>query len=315
MEGRRQGRDLRPSPYALWGGVAVAVASFAVSKPCAADPLTKQMCLTASDKAQQLRLEGKLRGAREQLLLCSHSECPGLVRQDCAQWMNEVITALPSVVIGARDWQGHDVFAVKVSIDGTVIADKLDGKPIEVDPGVHSFTYASDAAPAPLEEQVLVRQGEKNRSLTVTFPAPPNAQPPPPPQPLPPSSVSPSAPEPPPLGPEVSQGPSALAWVFGGLGVAALGGALYADLSANTDVNNLRTSCSPNCSTSSVDNVRTRYTVAAILLGVGIASAGIATYFFIARPAAPASEHKHASIDIDFAPSHGGGTALVSGAF
>jgi hypothetical protein len=291
-------------------GLAVACASVAMGTPCRAQSITKQMCLTASDKAQQLRLEGKLRGAREQLLVCARNECPGLVRTDCTQWMNEVITALPSVVIGARDWQGHDVFTVRVSIDGAVVADKLDGKPIELDPGAHSFKYTSDATPAPVEERVLVREGEKNRSLTVTFPAPPGAQTV---TPSPPPTVV--GPEQPPDHSTHRGAPSPLAWVFGGLGLGLLGGALYTDISTNNDVRSLQTSCgvTSSCSASAVSNVKTRYTVAAVLLGVGLASAGVATYFFIVRPAAP--EPKRASFSVDFAPSHGGGTALVIGTF
>jgi hypothetical protein len=86
--------------------------AFADGKTTAAEE--KQACLTASDKGQQAKLEGKLRVAREQFIVCSRNECPALVRQDCTQWVTEVMAAIPSVVVGARDWQGHDVFAVKV---------------------------------------------------------------------------------------------------------------------------------------------------------------------------------------------------------
>ena len=146
-----------------------------LSSPGRAQADEKQACLAASDKGQQLKLDGKLRAAKEQLILCARSECPALVRQDCAQWTSEVMAALPSVVIGARDWQGHDVLAVKVVVDGTLLTDTLDGKPLPVDPGVHKFHYEATATGAAVEDQVLVREGEKNRALTVTFPAPPGA--------------------------------------------------------------------------------------------------------------------------------------------
>src|SRR5262249_42485296 len=124
--------------------------------------------VSAYEKAQQLRGEAKLRAARDQLLVCSRPECPALVRQDCSQWMGEVQHALPSVVIAARDGTGHDVLAVRVSIDGVVVTETLDGKPIAVDPGPHKFKYET-AGSAPIEEQVLVREGERNRPLTASF--------------------------------------------------------------------------------------------------------------------------------------------------
>src|SRR6476646_341830 len=72
----------------------------------------KQACLAAFDKAQQLRIDGRLRAARVELALCARNECPTLVRQDCATWLNDVMGSLPSVVVGARDVRGKDLIAV-----------------------------------------------------------------------------------------------------------------------------------------------------------------------------------------------------------
>src|ERR1700733_10632931 len=127
----------------------------------------KQDCIAASEAGQDQKLRGSLRGAREQLLICARDVCPAIVRQDCTQWLTEIIAALPSVVVGARDWKGHDLVDVTVSVDGVVVASKLDGKPIAVDPGVHTFRYESASGTEPVEEHMVIRQGERNRPLTV----------------------------------------------------------------------------------------------------------------------------------------------------
>jgi hypothetical protein len=218
------------------------------------------------------------------------------------------MAALPTVVVGARDWQGHDVLAVKVSVDGVVAQESLDGKPILVDPGVHTFKYESAATPAPVEEKVLVREGEKNRSLTVQFPAPPGAAPP----------GSPGGGDHPQPAHESRGGPSPLAYVFTGVGVLALGGALALDLSGNNDVNNDAKpvgegGCKPNCN---VSPIYAKWYTAGALLGVGVVSLGVATYFFIARPSSTsAPDATHAGISVDFAPSAHGGVGQVVGRF
>jgi hypothetical protein len=274
----------------------------------------KQACLTASDKGQQAKLEGKLRDAREQFLVCSRNECPALVRQDCAQWVTEVMAALPSIVVGARNWQGHDVFAVKVSVDGVVAQESLDGKPIFVDPGAHTFRYES-AAEAPVEEKVLVREGEKNRSLTVQFPAPPGA--------ATTATPGPTGDHSPPPPPEQKGGPSPLAYVFTAVGVAALGTALGLDLSANSEVNSDKTTCAPKCS---VGDIRAKWDGAWVGVGVGVVSLGVATYFFIARPSAAPPEAKRSGslgghpqdpgrLSVEFAPTPHGGVGEVVGRF
>jgi hypothetical protein len=65
------------------------------------------------------------------------------------------------------------------------------------------------------------------------------------------------------------------------LGAAALGSFAFFALTGKSDENDLRDSCSPNCPESDVDSVRTKYLVADISLGVGIASLGAATWLFV----------------------------------
>jgi hypothetical protein len=259
----------------------------------------KRACIAAADQAQTLRMDGKLTAAREQLARCSRDECPKLLRKDCSQWMNEVVAALPSVVVGARDASGQDLVAVRVSIDGQVVAEQLDGKPIPVDPGVHMFRYEPENG-KPIEKKVVVRAGEKNRALTVQLATPtpsgevPKHSPP---------SRTPAADE---------GGAPTLAYVLGGVGIAALGAAAYFDWTASEDVVSLRDTCAPDCEQSQVDSVRNRYTLAGVAAGVGVVSLGIATYLFLSS-STPKSETGRVGLGVSATPR--GGAASVSLAF
>lgn len=228
----------------------------------------KQACVTASEKAQQLRSAGKLGDARDQLNICGRPECPKLVQQDCTQWMSEVLASLPSVVPGAKDCKGRDIVDARLTVDGKVAAEMLDGKAIVIDPGVHTFVFESKGFPA-LKEQVVVKPGEKNRLVSVTFATPGD--------PTAPSNQGTGAP------PDSSSSSSApvAAYVLGGVGLAALGAALYFDLSASGDAHDLRTSCSPNCPPSDVDDVKTKYTIAGVTAGIGgaLLVTGIVLFF------------------------------------
>lgn len=136
-----------------------------------------QACLDASERGQRARAEGKLREARDQFLLCGSETCPAMVRRDCAQWQGEVLATLPSVVLGAKDKAGRDLFDVTVSMDGDPLVHALDGKSIAVDPGPHTFEFERSGWAA-VVQRALVKEGEKSRVIAVTFAdGAPNADP------------------------------------------------------------------------------------------------------------------------------------------
>jgi hypothetical protein len=231
-------RDLRRRLRA--GVLSTLVLGFA--KVAGADE--RQQCINASEKAQQLKNAGRLSDARGELAVCGRESCPKLIQQDCSAWMKEVLEMLPSVVPGAKDKSGRDIVDVKISVDGKVVAERIDGKALAVDPGVHTFRFETKGAPS-LVERVVVRQGEKNRILTVTF-------------------ASGTEPVTTPV-----KSPPIVAYVLGGLGLATLGAALYVDLDANSDARELRETCAPRCEQSRVDDIEDRYVIAGVTAGVG----------------------------------------------
>jgi hypothetical protein len=259
----------------------------------------KQVCARASEDAQQLRSEGRPKEARERLLVCARDTCPGIVRKDCTLWLAEVTAALPSVVVAAKDAQGQDVVSVKVTLDGEPFTDKVDGKAIAVNPGVHTFHFEMEGAP-PVDDKVVIREGEKNRALLVSFKTPTAAPPPTPPTP---------PIEPPPPPPSASHGPPAVTYVFGGLAVVAAGGYAYFGITGKNDVYNLRATCAPNCTDSQKNTASTDLLVANVSFGVGVAALVTAAIVWIAAPgSAPAGK---ASASLDVVPLKGGGGASL----
>jgi hypothetical protein len=184
--------------------------------------------------------------------------------------MTEVEAAMPTVVLAARDARGQDVLGALVSVDGVPIAQGLDGKPLEVDPGVHKFRFES--AGAVVEQVVLVREGEKSRAITATLDRAPAA-------PAAPagSASSPSLASSPPVSPWT--------WAFGGIGVLALGVGAYLELSVNADANGLESTCGHSCSHAQVDPLVLRQRVLGpIAFGIGALSLGLAGYTLLAAP-------------------------------
>ena len=134
---------------------------------------TKDQCVDANTQAQTLRRAGQLGAAREQLVLCGDARCPGVVRDDCAQRLDELERAQPTLVLDVQDASGQDIVTVDVRIDGKPFADRLDGRAIVVDPGEHTFTFSVPGL-GPVTRRLVLKEGEKERRerVVVGEPAP-----------------------------------------------------------------------------------------------------------------------------------------------
>lgn len=157
---------------------AAAVALLAPSRAHAAG-ITKDQCADADQQAQDLRRDGKFSSARSRLQLCSDSACPGIVRDDCVQRLDEIDRAQPTIVFDAKDGEGHDVVAVQVTVDGQPLADKLEGRALRIDPGSHTFTFTIAGKP-PVTETFVLKEGEKERRERIVIGPVPASTPPPP---------------------------------------------------------------------------------------------------------------------------------------
>ena len=172
----------------------------------------------------------------------------------------------PSVAFRARDAAGKDVTDVRVMVDGERLTDTLDGKAINVEPGVHIFKYTRDGS-LDVEEKLVVRIGEKNRFVDVTFA---------PPKPITPESADRLRGEANVKPPRDGFHVPAVAWITGAVGLAAFGGMTALAIVANSDETSLRTSCAPRCAQSDVDAIQTKLTIANVAMAVGFVGVAVA---------------------------------------
>lgn len=138
----------------------------------AAEPTTSQ-CLEASDASLKAGNEHKLLSERKELLICAASSCPGEIRKECARRVEEVNASIPTLVFQAKDPTGADLSAVRVTMDGNVLAEQLNGTALAVDPGAHAFKFETAGQEA-VEKQLVVHEGEKERREAIQFGSPVN---------------------------------------------------------------------------------------------------------------------------------------------
>ena len=72
------------------------------------------------------------------------------------------------MVLAARGPNGRNVVGVSVTVDGGLVVEALDGKALEVDPGLHKFVFEMSGS-KPIEQEVVIREREKGRAVMVQF--------------------------------------------------------------------------------------------------------------------------------------------------
>jgi hypothetical protein len=238
-------------------------ASEGPSDPAAATDGGGPDCVASAERAQVLRGEGKLLQAAAELRTCLRASCPTFVREDCAKWSSEIETSIPTVVLRAHDGEGHELVAVRVSVDGLGWLSMLDGLAKPLDPGPHRLRFERSGS-LPLEEEVVLHEGEKLRPIDADWP----------PSPRP-----------------VTQGGRAWPWLLGAFGVAALGAGAVVSAIGLSDYQGLEQSCgrTRSCSPSEVDAQRTRLWVGNVSLAAGVVAVGASAWILLTpSPAGPA---------------------------
>jgi hypothetical protein len=185
----------------------------------AADPTTAD-CLDASESSLALRDRHKLRNARTQLLVCSAASCPGDIRDECIRRVAEINAGMPTIVFEVKDAAGNDLSAVKATMDGEPLAERLEGTALSIDPGDHTFTFDT-AGQLRVQKKFVIREGEKDRRERILFGPPTAVTPDPVPTPHPIGIQSANTPQPTARGHLSTQ--KGLALATAGLGVVGLG--------------------------------------------------------------------------------------------
>jgi hypothetical protein len=226
-------------------------------------------CVRSHAAGQDAVHEAKLSQARQKFLSCAIAECPAEVRDDCMRLAQDVDNRIPSVVFVVSDASGADVVDADVFVNGTKVADRIDGRPIRLDPGIVEFRVQSGAKT--VNSRVVIREGEKNRLIVFRFDTP-AAKPPKRDAPEPGGDTQPS-----------SGGIPTAAWIAGGVGVIALGGFGYFAIAGRNKESDLDR-CSPYCTQDEYDRMKRSYLFADIALGVGVLAFGTATVLVLTSP-------------------------------
>jgi hypothetical protein len=256
-------------------------------------------CVDAADRGQQLRDQGKLIGAREQLLLCGVSTCPGAVAKQCVRWLHEVDDQLPTLSLRVRDGV-TDVTDVEVLVDDVSRMTALDGRPITIDPGPHRLAFRRGNVT--VEQSLVARAAEKNRLVDVQLS-----------KEIAPVVIVPPVVIPPPAV-QVEHRGFQFPWtagVFLGVSVVAFAATLPLVIVAGNDASNLRQTCAPMCSSSSVDDVRTKLVIANVTFGIGIAGLATTALFIVLAN----TRRRDRAVSLGVAPVDHGVVASAVGAF
>lgn len=247
-----------------------ALAQRAGAKPApAAKGGAKAACLAAHEEATTLLTQNKPHAAHDKFVVCARSECPTVVRKECGDQLVAVEKDAPTVALEARDEAGADTTAVKVTMDGSPLAERLTGSAVDVEPGEHVFRFER-ADGKSIEQKVLVVEGDKNRKVVADFASL---------VPRPPLGGGDSRP----VTPHEPKKIPVLAYVAGGVGIIGLGGFTLFALTGKGAEKDLASSCNPNCTNDQLSSVKRDYLFADISLVIGVVAA--ATAVILAWPA------------------------------
>ena len=233
-------------------------------------PAEGDSCAASYERAQEDRSAGHLVDARAELLVCAQTSCPEFIMTDCRRWLDEVEYAMPTVVFAVREGT-RDLEDVLVTRNGKLIANRLDGRAVAVDPGKQRFVFELKGNRQRTVDALIV-EGEKSRVIAVEV-APPDpvalteyggARPPPALAPVRPLSAAPL--------------------VLAGVGAVGLGGFAGLALAGYRQESALADRCAPRCTDGEVQSVRRKYLLADISLGVGVGALAVAGYLYLRDP-------------------------------
>lgn len=255
-------------------------------------PPTVDQCATDYERAQVQRKTGQLVAARQTLQQCADDACPAFVREDCGAWYIAVQNELPTLVFTAQS-EDQDLTDVRISIGSRLLATRIDGQAIELDPGEYDFDFNASGM-QPLSQHLVIARGEQNRLVRVEL------------VPLASASTRRDAKAP------RARRSLLLPGVFAGVGVVGVAGFGALGAWGHSSESALKESCSPYCKKSEISSVRTKYLLADISLGVGIAGLVASAYFLLSpRPETPSSQAGR----FDVWASGNGVSASYGGAF
>ena len=255
----------------------------------------REQCIQSYESGQRLKKTGDLVEAASRLAYCANAICPARMREDCAERLQEVRAATPSLVLTV-DFDGAPA-AVRVSIDGQGRAWAQDATRLIVNPGRHELRVEAEGFKAQTLP-ILVGDGEQSVPVQIRFsslttePVSTASKP---------ADTPAKAADTPPA--KAAGLPKAAIWVTASSVIGATG-FVYFGLTARHREAELETQCSPSCTGSEVSEVRRDYLLANVGLGLGLASLITGGLLFLVHSEkAPASESRVVKLRVQLSPS------------
>ncbi len=290
---RRQWRRFRMFAWALLG---VWLAGALGAGECRA--ASKEECLEAHGRGQDLRDAGRLTSAHQTFLTCAQSSCPALIQADCARFSEELERLVPTVSFAARDPNGSDLPDTTVLVDDQQVTMRLDdGKSYDLDPGKHAVRFVHDGRETAVT--IVLNQGEKGRSVVATFEG---------------AAAVRSMPS---LPPVVQRTRPVAPLVVAGIGaVAAIGGAVLVtvgvkDVPSNCAIGSRQCVAPPG--DPAFDQAHRGIALADLGLGIGAGGAALllgGVVWYLATPARPRAEPERAARVIPWFGDRAGGLSV-----
>ena len=271
--------------------------SRAFATPPQPPPGRAERCVAAAERGQQEKDRAAFVEARADFRVCASDECPALVRKDCVQWLGDVETNLPSVVLGAKDARGNDLLDARILVDGKSYKEDVDaGRAIALDPGPHVFRF-EHAPDSPVELTLVLRTGERNRPIYGTF-----------------GGVQAAAPPPPVLAVASRRVTHVSPWAYALGAVAVAGGASFAafGVAGLNEKSQLRAQCNDTCSDQAIAPLKVDYITADVSLGLGVVAAAVSIWLFLHPSVETVSEPAAGFVVV---PSREGGSVGWGGRF
>jgi hypothetical protein len=223
----------------------------------------KVACAASHLRAQQLRSEGDLLATRAELIACAHDQCPSLIRKECADWLDQVRSSIPTLVLIVNAEDGGKRLELEVTIGARKIANPL--QPIQVNPGQHRVRVEAVGYRG-VERQVVVSAAQQLKRVEVSLR----------------------------LARTRADNATRTPWYHtdevlvatAGVGLVGMAGLVWLGSTARSAERELGT-CSPGCTEDEVDRVRWTYLWANVSLGVGALGLGAAGTLYLWRELTP----------------------------
>jgi hypothetical protein len=246
-----------------------------------------QACVAHNNDGADRRASQQLLAARVAYRACvAEPGCPDVVRSECEAALSELRTSIPTLLVSILDEQQHDVIGATLKVDGRAVA--VDGTPIEVEPGPHELVATGQGIDTAV--QVVAVEHEVNRQVVLVLKAQ-LAQP----------TVEPETA----LAAESKPRSRVPSLVLAGVGAVAAGSFGYFALSGHSEYSQLE-QCKPDCTRSAVHEVRVKYLLADVSLGVSVLAFASAGYLFFSAPRERVAARDALSVALTASPQTAG---------